>query len=177
MCNSWVQGHSQGTTIITSYLHNSWYLILILFRQKCSLGDPSFLRKGGHYFKKNCTFLVSLCLHQQVGGTIVDGWPQFECNSNAFADMILPYGSHCIDMTASPEPINGVTCMWLSCFAKCDWPRALVHLHCGVMITTSTTNTWWSWSFGVDLPCLQKKISHENTMLMRWKVCKFKMKT
>ena len=26
--------------------------------------------------------------------------------------MILPYGSHCIDMTASPEPINGVTGTW-----------------------------------------------------------------
>ena len=28
-----------------------------------------------------------------------------------------------------PEPINGVTGTWLSCFAKRDWLRALVHLH------------------------------------------------
>ena len=60
----------------------------------------------GHYFKKNCAYLVSLykCLHEQVGDTIVvDGWPQFECNFNVFADMISPYGSLCINMTASPR--------------------------------------------------------------------------
>ena len=105
----------------------------------------------------------------------MDGWPQFECNFNIFADMILPYGSHCIDMTPSPEPINGATGTWLSCFATCDWLRALVHLHCDVIITTSTTKTWWSSrSLRVDLPCLRKKICHQNTMWMRWKVCKFK---
>ena len=81
---------------------------------------------------------------QKVGDTIVDGWSQFECNFNVFADMILPYGSHCIDMTASQEPINGVTGTWLSCFATSDWLRALVHLHCDVMITTSAIKTWWS---------------------------------
>ena len=37
------------------------------------------------------------------------------------------------------EPINGVTGTWLSCFATCDWLRALVHLHCDVIITTPTT--------------------------------------
>ena len=63
------------------------------------------------------------------------------------------------------EPINGVTGTWLSCFATCDWLRALVHLHCDVIITTPTTKTWWSCrSLGVDLPCLQKKIYHQNTM-------------
>ena len=72
-------------------------------RQRCGIGDPSFLRKRGRYFKKNCTYLVSLCLHEQVGDTILAGWPQFECNCNVFADMILPYGSHCIQMTASPR--------------------------------------------------------------------------
>ena len=85
---------------------------------------------------KNFTYLVSLCLFEQVGDTIVDGWPQFECNFNVFADMILPYGSHCIDITPSPEPINGATGTWLSCFATCDWLRALVHMHCDVIITT-----------------------------------------
>ena len=29
-------------------------------RIKCSLGDPSFIRKGGHYFKKNLTSRESL---------------------------------------------------------------------------------------------------------------------
>ena len=44
-----------------------------------------------------------------------------------------------------------------------------------VIITLSTTKTWWSSrSLGVDLPCLRKKICHQNTMWMRWKVCKFK---
>ena len=61
------------------------------------------MRQKGHYFEKNCTYMVSLCLHEQVGDTIVDGWPQFECNFNVFVDTILPYGNQCIDMTASPE--------------------------------------------------------------------------
>ena len=109
-------------------------------------------RKQGHYFK-NCTYLVYLCLHEQVGDTIVDGWPQFECNFNVFADIILPYGRHGIDMTAIPEPIDGIT-------GKRDWLRPLVHLHCDVMITTSTTETWWSCqSLGVNLPCLRKKFA------------------
>ena len=83
-------------------------------------GNRSFLRKRGRYFKKNCTYLVSSCLHEQIGDTIMDGWPQFEGNFNVFADMILPYGSYCIDMTPSPEPINGATGTWVSCFATCD---------------------------------------------------------
>ena len=70
---------------------------------KVQFKGPELLGKGGHYFKKNCTHLLSLCLHEQVGDTIVVGWPQFECNFNVFADMISPYGSHCIDMTASPR--------------------------------------------------------------------------
>ena len=75
---------------------------------------------------------------------IVDRWPQFECNFN-----VLPiWFCHAavIASTWQPvlEPINGVTGTRLSCFAMCDWPRTLVHLHCDVMITTSTTKTWWS---------------------------------
>ena len=111
------------------------------------------------------TYLVSLCLHKQVSDTIVNGWPLFECNFNVFADVILPYSSHCIDMTPNHEPINGATGMWLSCFATCDWLRALLHLHCDVMVPTSTTKTWWSCrSLGVNLPCLRKKICHQKTM-------------
>ena len=145
------------TVVRSSYLHN---------------GIPYTGKMSSLYWIRA---LVSLCLHEQVGDTIVDGWPRFECNFNVFADMILPYGSHCNDMTASPEPINGVTGTWLSCFATCDWLRALVHLYCDVMITTSATKTWWSCrSLGVDLLCLRKKIRHQNTMLMTWKECKFK---
>ena len=94
--------------------------------------------------------------------------------------MCLPIGffyTTAIASTWQPvlEPINGVTGTWLSCFTTCDWLRALVHLHYNVMITTSTTKTRWSCrSLGVDFPCLRKKICHQNTMLMRWKVCKFK---
>ena len=105
---------------------------------------PRFLRTRGHYFKKNCTYLVYLCLREQVGDMIVNGWPQFECNLNVFVDMILPYGSHCINMTASPEPINGATGAWLSCLATCEWLRALMRLHYDVMISMSTSKTWWS---------------------------------
>ena len=78
-------------------------------------GPELFKKKGGHYFKKNFTHLVYFCLHEHVGDMIVD-----ECNFNVFADMILPYSSYCINMTANPEPINSVTGMWLSCFATCD---------------------------------------------------------
>ena len=67
---------------------------------------------------KNFTYLVSLCLRKQVSDTAIDGWPQFECNFNVFADIISPYGSHCIDMTPSPEPINSTTGTWLSCFTN-----------------------------------------------------------
>ena len=93
------------------------FIIMFIIMVKVQFRRPEFLRKRGHYFKKNCAYLVSLCLREQVGGTI-NGWPLFDCNFNVFADMILPYGSHYIDMTPSPEPINGATGMWLSCFAN-----------------------------------------------------------
>ena len=141
------------------------------------LGRPElFKKKRGHYVRKNCTYLVSLCLHEQVGNTIVDGWTQFECIFNFFADMILPYDSHRIDMTVSPRTYQrGYQHVVVMLYNVWDWLRALVHLHCDIMITTSKTKTWWSCrSLGVDLPCLRKKICDQNTMLMRWKVCKFK---
>ena len=128
--------------------------------------------------QKNHIYLISLCLHEQFGDTIVDGWPQLECNFNVFADMILPYGSHCIDMTTSARTYQRhyrFTGTWFSCFATYDWLRAHMHLHCDFMIATSTTNTWWSCrSSWVNLACLRKKICHQNTMSMRWKVWKFK---
>ena len=85
----------------------TYIITMILYRwetsKECSLGHQSYLRKRRHYFKNNYTYLVSLCPHEQVGDTIVDGWPQFECDFNVFAHLIFPYGSHCIDMTASPR--------------------------------------------------------------------------
>ena len=92
---------------IYKYIHVKLWDVIITVNVQ--FRGPSFLRKKVHYFKKNCTYLVSLCLREQDGDTIVDGWPQFVCNFNSFADMILPCGSHSIDMTASPEPINDVT--------------------------------------------------------------------
>ena len=138
---------------------------------------PELLKKRRHYFKKNLTYLVSLCFNGQVCHTIVDRWPQCEWNFNVFADMILPYGSNCLDMKASPEPINGVTGTWLSCFATCHWLRALV-----TCIVTSDhnfddQNMVILPIVGFDLPCLRKKIYHQNTMIMSWKVCNLKMKT
>ena len=144
---------------------------------KVQVRGPEILRKMVHYCKEYCAYLVSLCLHEQGGDTIVDGWPLFDCNFN-----VLPiWFSHTATIASTwqpvPEPINGVTGTWLSCFVTCDWLRAIVRLHCDVMITTSTTKTWWSSrTLGVDLSCLRKIICHQNTMLMRWKIFKFKDK-
>ena len=49
--------------------------------------------------------------------------------------------SHCVDITSSPRT-NGVTGTCSPCFTTCDCLSSLVHLHCDVMITTSTTKTW-----------------------------------
>ena len=104
-------------------------MITELYKKKGALFQEEF-------YLPSTVARISLCLREQVGDRIVDGWPQFEGNFNVFADIILPFGSHCIDMTPSPEPIYGATGTWLSCFATCDWLRALVHLHCNVIITT-----------------------------------------
>ena len=125
---------------------------------KVQFRGPELYKKKGALFREESYLPGILCLREQVGDTFVNGWPLFECNFNVFAYMILPYGSHCIDMTPSPERINGAIGTWLSCFATCDWLRALVHLHCDVIITTSTTKTWWSCrSLGVDLPCFSEE--------------------
>ena len=157
--------------------HYGWIFVFPweLIWWECSFGDPRFLRKKGHYFKNNCTYLVSLCFDQQVGDTIVDRWPQFECDSNVLPILFCHTATTVSTWQPVPEPINGVTGTWLSCFTKCDWLRAFVHLHYNVIITKSSTKTWWSCrSLGVDLPYLRTKIRHQNTMLMRSKVCKCK---
>ena len=104
-------------------------------------------------------------VYEQVGDTIVDGWPQFECNLMFLPIWFCHTAAIASTLQPVPEPINGVTATWLSCFATCDWLRALAHLHFDVIITTPTTKTWWFCrSLGVDLPCLRKKIYHQNTM-------------
>ena len=60
------------------------YLYYAIRWVKVQLRGTEFLRKRGHYSKKNCSYLVSLCLHKQGGDTIVDGWPQFECSFHVF---------------------------------------------------------------------------------------------
>ena len=92
-------------------------------------GPELFLEKTGHYFKKNCAYLVSLCLHKQAGETIFNGWPQFVCNFNALSIWLGHTAAIASTWQPVPQPINGVTGTWLSCFAMCDWLRALVHLH------------------------------------------------
>ena len=69
--------------------------------KKCSLGDLSFLRKMGHYFKKNCAYLVSLCLHEQVGKMIVVGWPQFVCKFN----VLLIWFCHTTAIASTWQPV------------------------------------------------------------------------
>ena len=76
---------------------------------KVHFRGPELYKEKGALFQEEFTYLVSLCLREQVGDTIVNGWPPFEFNFNVFVDMVLPYDSHCIDMTASPEPINDTT--------------------------------------------------------------------
>ena len=139
------------------------------------LWGPELFSKTGHYFKKNCAYLISLCLHEQVGDMIVDAWPQFECNFNVFADMILPYGSHCIDMTT-----NLRTYQWRY--------RHVVAMLCDVWLAESSrASTLWRHDHNFDdqnmmvlpivggwLAMLTEENLPSNTMLMRWKVCKFK---
>ena len=70
------------------------------------MGTQVFLRKTGHFQEELCLSGktgIFVCLHEQVGDTIVDGWPQFECNFNVFADMILPYIS---PVSSRPKPTH-----------------------------------------------------------------------
>ena len=146
-----LSGHScptQFTIKIISWCSPScsW----VNFSVKVQLGDWSFLKEMVHYFKKNFTHQVSLDLHWQVVDTIVNWWPPLGCNFYVFAVIISRYGRHCITMTGDRQLVNGVTSMWLSCFATCDWLRALAHLHCDVMIMTRRSkhgdlaDRWWS---------------------------------
>ena len=70
---------------LTTFKTDRFWSWSVDFAVKVQFRGPKLLRKRGHYFKKYCTYLVSSCLHEQVGDTIVDGWPQFECNFNVFA--------------------------------------------------------------------------------------------
>ena len=130
-----------GVSLVTPY--SAWILIKYYKWQylvvghcmgvKCSLGDWSFLKEMVHYFKNNVT---RLDLHGQVVATIENWWPPFGRNFYVFADITSRYGHHCINMTGGRQLVNGVTSTWLSWFAMYDWLRALVHLHCDVMIVT-----------------------------------------
>ena len=136
----------------------------------CHLGDLTFLRFVPTWYLY--AFMNKLEIRLWMDGlnlnVILMFLPIWFCHMAAIASMWQPV----------LEPINSVTNTWLSFFATCDWLRTLVHLHCDVMITTSTTKTWWScWSLGVDLPCLRKKICHQKTTWMRWKYVNLKMKT
>ena len=153
------------------YFFNFWFFFvnfqffscIINMMVKVQFRDPSFIRNKGHYLKTNLTCLVSLCFHEQVGDTIVDGWPQLECNFNVFADMILPHGSHCIDMTASPttallahgchalQPVIG----WeLSCTCiVTSWSQHQQPKHGGVADRWGTTCHAYGRKFAIKVQC------------------------
>ena len=87
--------------------------------------------------------------------------------------MILPHDGHCIDMTASPTalPARGCHALQRVIGWALSWtlPALWHHDH-----NIGNQKMVVLPIIGVDLPCLRKKIRHLNTMLMKWKVCKFK---
>ena len=89
-------------------------------------------------------------------------------------DMILPYGSHCIDMTASPRTYQRryrhvFVMLWNVWLAESSHAPALWRHDRNV----DDQNMVVLPIVGIDLPCLRKKICHQNTTFMRWNVCKF----
>ena len=47
--------------------------------QKRAVETAAFFKKRWHYFKKNCTYLISLDFHYPIHDTILKGWPCFLC--------------------------------------------------------------------------------------------------
>ena len=126
----------------------------------------SHLVKRNDYFKKNYTYLGSLCLHEQNGDTSVIGWPQFGCHFNVFADLILPHDSHCIDITASPRTYQR------------RYRHVVVMLYNVWLNESSRAPAFWCHDRGDDrnmvvLPIVGDRLAMLTSMLMRWKVCKF----
>ena len=81
------------------------------FTTKVQFRGPRLFKKKRAIFQEELHLpgIFMLSWTNWRGDTIVDGWPQFECNFNVFVDMILSHVSHYIDITASPEPFNGAT--------------------------------------------------------------------
>ena len=105
----------------------------------------SSIKFHGHTGGKNWRFGSNLRL---LGQSQLSNPSDLPCY--VFADIISRYGRHCINMTGGRQLVNGGPSTWLSCFSTCDWLRALVHLHCDIMITTlrskhgDLADRWWS---------------------------------
>ena len=143
-----------------------WHMMV-----KVQFRGPDFLRKMGHYFNKNCTYLVSLCSINKLTIRLwMDGF-----NLNVILIVLSIWFCHTAPIASTWQSVLStyqrryqhvvvMLCnLWLA--------RAPVQLHCDVMITTSTTKTWWSScrSLGVNFAMLTEENLPPNTMLMRWK--------
>ena len=103
----------------------------------------------GHYFNKNCTYLVSLCSINKLTIRLwMDGF-----NLNVILIVLSIWFCHTAPIASTwqsvPEPINDVTSTWLSCFATCDW----LELPCNCIVT--------SWS-------QRRRPKHGGLLVDRW---------
>ena len=147
---------------------------------KVQFRGPELFKKNGALFQEEL-YLPGIFMPPWTSWRYDCGWmasSQFGCNFNVFAESFC----HTAAIASTWQPVSTALpargCHALQRVIGWDpgWELLCTCcLHCDVMITTLATKTWWSCrSLGVDLPCLRKKFRHQNTMLMTWKVCKFK---
>ena len=131
---------------------------------KVQFRGTELFKKRGHYFKKNGTCPVYLCLSEQVGDTIVDGFPISECNL-----IFLPI------WFCHTQPMYRHDSQSRTYQRRYGYVVAML---CNVWLAESSrAPVLWRHDhnvddqnmavLGVDLPCLRKKICHRNPMLMR----------
>ena len=137
-------------------------------------GPELLKKKGGTISRRNVpscyvyAFTNKLVIRLWIGGL------DLNVILMLYADLILPHGSLCIDMT-SPRTYQ----------RRCR--HVVVMLYNVWLAESSRAPALWRHDHNVDdqsmavlpivggdLPSLRKEICHYNTMLMRWNVCKFK---
>ena len=140
------------------------------FTTKMQFRGPGLFKKKRAIFQEKLHLpgIFMLSWTNWRGDTIVDGWPQFECNFNVFCRYDFatrqPLYRHNSQSRTYQRRYRHVVVM----FATCVWLRCLVRLHCDVMITTSATKTWWSFrSLGLTTHANRSKFALKNTMLIR----------